>query len=152
MDSWTQLVARLNEKLRYEILQISADRNASLSDASAVTIPGATPVACSDDIETLVHTVAAADLLIGIDSGPIHIAAAVNTPFVSLFGPVNPALRLSKGNLPEALVHQLDCSFCHHRRPRGHWRTGCPKDIACMVEISVGRVFEKSVELLARGR
>jgi ADP-heptose:LPS heptosyltransferase len=148
LEAWTELVARLQQHAPFQILQIAADRSVSMDDASCLIIPGAEPVPCNDDITKLIHTVAAADLLIGIDSGPIHIAAAVNTPFISLFGPTDPARILPESAQPWAVTHPIDCSFCHHRRPRGHWRTGCPKDIACMKGISAQQVFEKSVELL----
>jgi len=47
-------------------------------------------VHCEDDIDKLIHHVAAADLLVGIDSGPIHVAGAVGTACVALFGPTDP--------------------------------------------------------------
>lgn len=40
-------------------------------------------------LEDLVALVAAADLLVANDSGPMHVAGAVGTPVVAMFGPTN---------------------------------------------------------------
>src|SRR5262249_45298869 len=43
-------------------------------------------------LEQLAISIAAADLYIGNDSGVTHLAAAVGTPTVAVFGPTSPAL------------------------------------------------------------
>lgn len=149
LESWSRLVASLNENAGFQILQIVADRNVTVNDARCAEIPGAAPVKCADDVEKLIDTIRAADLLIGIDSGPIHIAGAVGTSCVALFGPTSPDFLVPKNSRIEVVFHKLECSFCHHRRPRLHWQTGCPMDIACMRGITVEQVLKKAVDLLS---
>ena len=78
----------------------------------------------------------AAAVAVGPDSGPGHLAAAVGTPYVTLFGPT-PALR----HVPygcEHLVVQSDlgCAPCYAKQcPEGHTR--------CMETIEVEEVVEK---------
>ena len=78
----------------------------------------------------------AAAVAVGPDSGPGHLAAAVGTPYVTLFGPT-PALR----HVPygcEHLVVQTDlsCAPCYAKQcPEGHTR--------CMETIEVEDVMEK---------
>ncbi len=74
-------------------------------------------------------------LFIGVDSGPMHIAAATSTPLVALFGP-----NLSTINAPwkaNAVVieKKLDCRPCDQRR--------CIyKDIRCLRSITAEEVYQ----------
>jgi ADP-heptose:LPS heptosyltransferase len=87
-------------------------------------------------------------LIISIDSGPIHVAGAVGTPVVGLFGAVNPLYRLPPASAAVGLVTDVPCLFCHHRTPIEHWRTGCPHDIRCMKLLEPEAVFNAVVEML----
>jgi ADP-heptose:LPS heptosyltransferase len=101
----------------------------------------------SDD---LVALVAGCHLLISIDSGPVHLAGAVGTPVVGLFGAVNPRYRLPPDSPGTGLVGNVPCLFCHHATPRGHWQTGCPNDIRCMKELDVQSVFQAVKSVLSK--
>jgi lipopolysaccharide heptosyltransferase II len=74
-----------------------------------------------------------ADLVISGDSGPMHIAAAVNTPLIAIHGPTDPAL--SGPVSPRATVLRSDiwCSPCYTARggPADcrFFTTQCMKDI-----------------------
>ncbi len=81
-------------------------------------------------------------LVIGIDSGLLHMAGAVGTPLIGIFGPTNPRYFLPLNSLARGVFHAVPCSFCHHESPIQHWQTGCPHDIRCMKEISAARVLE----------
>lgn len=73
------------------------------------------------------------------DTGPMHLAAAVGTPVVGLFGPTDPARTGPYGKQHTALRAGLDCSPC--------FRKSCP-DIRCMKHITVDRVFDAVKEKL----
>lgn len=88
--------------------------------------------------------------LLGIDSGPLHLAAAVGTPVIGLFGPVNPAFRIPHGCTAVVAQPHVDCQYCHHQLPRGHWETNCPKEIACMHAITVAQVTTAASGLIER--
>ncbi len=73
------------------------------------------------------------------DSAPLHIAYAMKTPVVALFGPTDP-LRHTIGSARQAVIRKkLSCSPCYKRRCRRH---------TCMQEISVEEVFEAVKSLL----
>ncbi len=61
-----------------------------------------------------------ADVLVGADSGPAHLAAAVDTPAVVLFSGTNrPRQWRPRGEHVRVIRHQQACSPCHrHRCPR----------------------------------
>jgi heptosyltransferase I len=70
-----------------------------------------------------------------VDSGPMHIAGAVGTPVVALFGPTDPARTGPVG--PATVLRQpLDCSPCLSRRCRIADRHRCMREIrpAAVVE------------------
>jgi ADP-heptose:LPS heptosyltransferase len=50
-----------------------------------------------DDLYELACWLASARVYIGNDSGPAHLAAAVGTPVVALFGPSDPAVWAPRG-------------------------------------------------------
>jgi heptosyltransferase-2 len=87
-------------------------------------------------------------ILIGNDSLPQHLASAMRTPTITIFGPTVPELGfgpLAPASL--ALGHRsLACRPCHHHGPRrcplGHWR--------CMRELGPDEVARAVQGLLAR--
>ncbi|MGH7256573.1 MAG: glycosyltransferase family 9 protein, partial [Nitrospirales bacterium] len=82
-------------------------------------------------------------LFIGNDNGPMHIAAAVGTPVLGLFGPSDPAVWGPRGNGHVVLYKGLDCRECFHPTcDRGEEN--------CMRQISVDEVFEAATRLLQR--
>ena len=73
------------------------------------------------------------------DSAPLHIAYAMKTPVVALFGPTDPR-RHAIVNAKQALIKKkINCSPCYKRRCRRH---------ECMEEISIDEVFNAVKELL----
>lgn len=53
-------------------------------------------------------------LMVTSDSGPMHIAAAMKTPCVALFGPTNPNLQGPYGNIHTIVRNEdLDCLQCN---------------------------------------
>ena len=71
-------------------------------------------------------------LVISTDTGPMHIAAAMNTPVVALFGPTAPWRTGPYGKIHRVIREELSCSPCF-RKKCSH-RT-------CMSSITVDRVF-----------
>jgi len=79
-------------------------------------------------------------LLVTTDSGPMHLAAAMGTPIVALFGPTDPARTGPYGPGHRIIRKGLSCSPCFRKRcetPR------------CMTDISVEEVFTAVKEMLA---
>lgn len=78
----------------------------------------------------------AAAAAVGPDSGPGHLAAAVGTPYVTLFGPT-PASRHVPYGCEHLIVQSgLDCAPCYQRQ--------CPdRNNQCMQNIELDDVVEK---------
>jgi ADP-heptose:LPS heptosyltransferase len=84
-------------------------------------------------------------LFVGSDSGAMHIAAAVGTPVVALFGPSNPAEWGPRGGPVEVLYKELDCRSCFHP-------TCIRGEENCMRLITVHEVFAAAQRLLLVGK
>lgn len=91
-------------------------------------------------IKDLIAVVAASDVHVGPISGPVHIAAAVGTPSVVIFGGYeDPVGTHYGGNLD--LFTQLACSPC--------WlRDACPYDRKCLQVISPATVQSGILKVL----
>jgi ADP-heptose:LPS heptosyltransferase len=81
------------------------------------------------------------DLLVTNDSGPMHIAAALGTPVVAIFGPTNPKRTGPYGEIHRVIRGSAKCSPCFKKR--------CimPSHL-CMDTISVEMVSEEVSSIL----
>jgi heptosyltransferase II len=97
-------------------------------DLAAEIIAGA-PSRGSDltgpDLRNAILALAAADVAVSNDSGLLHVAAAIGTPSIGIFGPTSPwhwaplnplaAVIEPKTDVPCRPCHKPTCRFGHHR-------------------------------------
>jgi lipopolysaccharide heptosyltransferase I len=100
---------------------------------------GAVRIVPAPDLATLAALIRRARLMMGGDSGPIHLAHALGTPVLMLMGPTDPQRHGPYAAPDRALYKRLPCSFCYQRLEE-------PK--ACLLEIPPHRVAERAAELL----
>ncbi|MDA0578668.1 MAG: glycosyltransferase family 9 protein, partial [Verrucomicrobia bacterium] len=82
------------------------------------------------------------DLLIANDSGPVHVAAAVGTPTLVLFGPTDPARTGPFGDGHCVLRAPPPCEACYDRTCHRH---GAP----CLSRLLPEQVAAAAREMLA---
>jgi ADP-heptose:LPS heptosyltransferase len=93
------------------------------------------------DLGTLAALLADASILVGNDSGPAHLAAALGTPSVTLFlsgDPVRWAYRSPRHRVARV---QVECNPCPHLR--------CPIDHRCASRLEVAEVVGEVDTVLA---
>lgn len=90
-------------------------------------------------LKQLVAVLRDVDLMITVDSGPMHIATALGTPVVALFGPTDP-LRTGPLGPARILRRELPCSPCLQRSCRIDDAYRCMRDLS-VVEV-LGAVHE----------
>ncbi|MCX5715472.1 MAG: lipopolysaccharide heptosyltransferase II, partial [Candidatus Omnitrophica bacterium] len=73
-------------------------------------------------------------VFITADSAPIHVATAINIPFVALFGPTDPRRHLASIEQAVIIKKDLRCSPCYKSR--------CLFNYRCMKRITVEEVLE----------
>ena len=80
------------------------------------------------------------DLMIGGDTGPIHMAAAVGTPTVSLFRATDGLRNGPRGELHRIIQSPLSCTKCLRR--------SCDRDLECRMSVQVSSMLQACRELL----
>lgn len=98
-------------------------------------------------LRQLAALIARARLFIGVDSAPMHIASAMGTPAVALFGPSDDA---EWG--PWRVLHRIVASGSHPCRPCHNDGCGGGKVSECLTTLAVDRVKSAVDALLAQTR
>jgi len=93
-------------------------------------------------LQQLVGVLRQAELFIGSDTGPMHVASALKVPVVALFGPKDEVQTGPYSTRSEVVTAPVGCRPCTRRR--------C-EDPQCMGHISVAQVFEAACRLLDGG-
>ena len=106
--------------------------------------PGTIDLCGQTSVSELAAIVARATVCITNNSGPMHLAVALDRPVVSIFGPTN-SVWIGPYQRPDAVLKtDLPCAPCYFRKLRQ-----CPNDHACMEAISTAAVIEWVEQALA---
>jgi len=114
----------------------------------AETVRATAPERCENlagctTLPELIEILRRCEVLVTNDTGPMHLAAALRKPVVSLFGPTQPNQTGPYGQTHLALTHSLPCAPC--MKSRCHWA----EPLACLSGISPARVAEEVRRRLA---
>jgi ADP-heptose:LPS heptosyltransferase len=103
---------------------------------------GVTDLGGATDLAGLAEVLARATAVVVGNTGPAHLAAAVDTPVVSLFAPTVPIVRWRPWKVEQALLfHEVPCALCRART--------CPvPGHPCLSEVTVRDVLD-AVDRLA---
>ncbi len=95
------------------------------------------------DLAGAVALIRRSALYVGLDTGPMHMAAMAGRPVVALFGPTHPE-RVGPYGVPHCIVRAagVECLGCRRRQCR---------QLRCMEEITVSQVLAAVQDLLAGG-
>jgi heptosyltransferase-2 len=110
-----------------------------VSDAAGIPIPA---IGADLDPVELAAVLGRARVVVTNDSGPMHLAAAVGTPVVALFGPTDPGRTGPTGSPSVVLDRYVFCSPCYLKE--------CPYAHECMTGIEVREVLAAVERLLDR--
>lgn len=141
LDSWQELTRRLCDEDGLQPVLIwgnESERQACVmicqaSNRRAIIWPRGT-------LTELVALLQRADLVVGGDTGPVHIAAAVDTPTVSLFRVTDATRNGPRGERHIRLQSPLECAPC--------LRKECTRNDECGHSISVTKVLSAIRSLL----
>ena len=98
--------------------------------------------ACAGDFARFCALVEAADVVVTNNTGPMHVAAAVQTPVVALFALTNPPEQWGPWLVPHRQLYQeVPCRLCYARI--------CPHDHACLRGVTPTMVAAAVADLLA---
>jgi lipopolysaccharide heptosyltransferase I len=105
----------------------------SLAAAVVAGAGGAAILSGKTSIADLVALARGAALMVSGDTGPTHVAAAVGTPIVGIYGPTRPARNGPLAPYDITVSRDAVCQ-CHHRRR-------CRLDRMCLLDIEVAEVM-----------
>jgi lipopolysaccharide heptosyltransferase I len=105
----------------------------ALAEAVASAAPGAAFVSPQTAIADVIELARGAAVMLSGDTGPTHLAAAVGTPIVGLYGPTRPE-RNGPWVPADITISRAAICQCHHLRR-------CKLDRMCLLDIEVAEVM-----------
>ncbi len=133
----------LNERDVY-IVYFGDQATASLVKEICVELPArVVNLAGATSLRELASLISHCNVLLTNDSGPMHIADAVGTPIIALFGSTSEVV--TGPYRSGTLIHKhVECSPCYQRT--------CPIDFRCMKQIEADEVYEALNKILSTKR
>lgn len=139
VSRWARLVRELTRELpdvRPVILGAADERDLSREILSQADASAPLDLVGKGDLWTTAAILERAECVVALDSAQLHLAAAVGTPTVSLFGPTDPLRFAPRGEEHRVLRREeLTCLGCHKHE--------CPLERrACLPDLEVEPVLE----------
>lgn len=147
-QNWLSLVARLRTDLPdYRLMMIGAPDEAALADQCLAVWNGPGLNLCG---KTSPRESAAvlqqADVFVGHDSGPMHLAGCVGTPCVAVFASISvPGQWYPRGQANQIIYHQTDCAGCG-------LETCIDQKKKCILSITVDEVRQAVIQVITHNQ
>jgi ADP-heptose:LPS heptosyltransferase len=142
-DDYIELISRINEKYDVNFILIWGNES-ERADCEYIKVrvsKGNVYLIPDSPIRYLGAIISKCDMIIGNDSGPLHIAVAMGIPTLGIYGPTNPNLQGPYGDNDLFIVNdKLDCLYCNLLE--------CPIGNICMTELSKDVILDKVKELI----
>jgi ADP-heptose:LPS heptosyltransferase len=139
-DRYGELADRLRADGNDVVLLTSPSERAQAEYISA-NCNGLPMIGHEGDVLHLAAAISQCSVVVTNDSGPLHLAAALAVPTVSIFGPTDPGRTVIPGAGRIIRNNTLGCQPCYQREcPLRHHR--------CMSEVTVDEVYGSAVGLV----
>ena len=142
LERYAELAARAWTERRLPLALDCAPGDAAEAAALAALAPPGSLIPHPSSLAELLGATRRARAVIGVDSGPLHLAAALDAPGVALFGPTDPARNGPYGSSFRVL--RAPGAATSYKRGGGY--------SASMLALSVDQVWEALTERLDAGR
>jgi len=139
-EKFARLADRIHQELHMKVVFTGREKEPLRDITSRMTSEGINLGGTTTLLE-LASVYKKAKVVITTDSGPMHLAAAVGTPVVALFGPTDPVRTGPYGTRHEVIRAHMECSPCLLKK--------CSTK-QCMEDISPEQVFAVVKEMLRR--
>jgi len=126
VDGYVDLGCRVTRETACRLVLLGGAGHRLVADRVAAGLPADRVVnlAGRTELPELAATLKVCRAAVGPDTGAGHLAAAVGTPYVGLFGPTDPRVVAPYGCEALAVNAGVDCSPCRRRQCR-RWGAGC---------------------------
>ena len=116
VENFAALIEPLRQRFGLESVLAGGPDAAKL----APSLPGAINLAGKTSLRQLIAVLERADLVIANDTGPMHIAAALKRPLVTMFGPTSPIQTGPYRRMESVVRLDISCSPCFSRECSHH--------------------------------
>ncbi|ANT53094.1 lipopolysaccharide heptosyltransferase II [Mesorhizobium amorphae] len=124
-----------------KVALFGSKNDADVTGEIAALAPGTVDLAGKTRLEDAIDLISAAKVAVSNDSGLMHVAAAVGTPIVAVYGSTSPKNTPPLAERSELVWLGLSCSPCHQKIcPLGH--------LNCLKTLEVGQVVAAADRLL----
>lgn len=140
-EKWAAVADTLSEQIGVQVVLTGGDHELPLIQTIASAMKHRPCIMAGDtQVGQLAALFQRALVVLGPDSGPLHLAAAVGTPTVTLFGPADPTEFRPWGAREKHFVitSSIDCRPCRVL----DWGGDDPAYHPCVRDISIGAVLE----------
>jgi lipopolysaccharide heptosyltransferase I len=140
IEGYTQIAHRLGELNLRPVLLGSPDEKPLCDQMESALAGGfdAINLAGKTNLAEMIAALARARLVIGNDSGPLHVAVALGKPAVSIYGPTSENFVGPYGQIENVIRHDVECHPCRRKFCDHH---------SCMKGVTVEVVWEKTAQL-----
>jgi len=142
-DGYVHLIEDVLASGKVQVVLVGEESHRTRSNRLCEHFPDTGPINLVGEtsIKELLGVIRAADAAVGPDSGPGHLAAAVGTPYVALFGPTSARRTAPYGNEHLVVEAGVTCAPCYKKV--------CPKDErVCIQDIGVDMIKKKLSEAI----
>ncbi len=141
LDRFAVLAGRLREEKGLRTVTVGSGKERDYLDQITEANDDVLNLAGRSGIGDLMSVLRGADLVVGNDSGPVHVSAAMGVPTVSIFGSTSPVWTSPRGPRSSVVTSGAGCSPCFKRE--------CPEgDTHCLQDIDVDDVFDAAIEIM----
>lgn len=140
-EKWAQVADTLIDQLDAEVVFTGSEQEGTIVEQIRAHMEHRSYTTVGDmRIDQLAALYARARVVIGPDSGPMHLASAVGTPTVTLFGPADPVEFAPWGdrNKHFVITTPIGCRPCRVL----DWGDDDALNHPCVTEITIGQVLD----------
>jgi heptosyltransferase-2 len=138
-ERFAEVARRVADELDCRWLLLGGPGDVERAGKIAAKLPHAVNVTGKTTLLELCELIKCCRLILTNDTGPMHLAAALGTPLVAIFGSTSPELTGPLGPHVSIVRAEVECTPCFLRE--------CPIDFRCMNSITVEQVTEAVLKL-----
>lgn len=131
MNKWCELISFIWQKYKMPVLILGSEEEKGRANQLSVANPStAYNFAGKTSLHEMAGLLQMSRLHIGVDSAAPHIAAAVGTPTLTIYGPSDWRDWAPQGEKNKVVLPDMDCSPCYKKGCDGSGRSECLETLA----------------------
>jgi heptosyltransferase-1 len=142
-DRFGELALKLWETYGFRIIVNCGPGETELAEIVVATATSALPIMVQYGVPEMMALLRGAELVVAADSGPLHLANALGTPVVGLFGPTSPDRNGPYGGR-DIVVRNLDDADTTYKRENSYSEEMCSITVEQVMEAVEQRLAQRA--------